>query len=82
MTPQLEKLTAFVCHNGAFQFIRKPFGLCNAGATFQRAMENILNNIDNSMAYIDDVVTFSYDFNGHLAVEKVFKVSKKSQNKT
>jgi len=32
-------LTALTCHSGAWQCVRLPFGLCNAPATFQRAMD-------------------------------------------
>ena len=36
------KKTAFVCHKGCFEYLRMPFGLCNAPASFQRAMDVIL----------------------------------------
>ena len=38
-------LTAFMCHSGAWQCVRLPFGLCNAPATFQRAMDMILAGV-------------------------------------
>ena len=34
--------TTFVCHEGAYRYIRLPFGLSNAPATFQRAIDMIL----------------------------------------
>jgi len=38
-------LTAFTCHSGAWQCVRLPFGLCNAPATFKRAMDMILSGV-------------------------------------
>ena len=43
-----------------------PFGLCNAGATFQRIMEMLLKGIDSSTEYIDDALTHSKTFEEHL----------------
>ena len=53
--------TAFACELGLFEWRRMPFGMCNASATFQRAIARALRNIVNRegsmvMAYIDDIV--------------------------
>jgi len=37
--------TAFTCHCGTYQCTRLPFGLCNAPATFQRAIDMILSGV-------------------------------------
>jgi len=37
--------TAFTCHCGTYQCTRLPFGLCNAPATFQRAIDVILSGV-------------------------------------
>lgn len=34
--------SAFTTYNGLFEFVRMPFGLCNASATFQRVMQRVL----------------------------------------
>jgi len=38
-------LTAFTCHSGAWQCVRLPFGLFDAPAAFQRAMDMILAGV-------------------------------------
>ena len=52
--------TTFRCpgHVGAYEYVVMPFGLKNAGATYQRAMNAIFHDlIGHSMeVYIDDIV--------------------------
>lgn len=80
--PQSRKLTAFICHVGSFEWVNMPFGLCNAGATFQRAMESVLDGLESSTAYIDDILTASETFEGHLAdLERVLQRLRKHKLK-
>ena len=60
--------TAFTCHRGHFQFNRVPFGLTNAPAVFQRAMDGILSPVlgRSALVYIDDIVVFSRSTEEHL----------------
>jgi hypothetical protein len=53
--------TAFICREGMFKFKTMPFGLCNAGATFQRLVDMVLTGVSYEicLAYLDDVVLFS-----------------------
>ena len=37
--------TGFACELGLFKWKRKPFGLCNATATFQRLMAHTLTSV-------------------------------------
>ncbi|CAF4353580.1 unnamed protein product [Rotaria magnacalcarata] len=46
-------LTAFSTSRSHWEFIRMPFGLCNAGATFQRLMNLVLRGF-SWICYIDD----------------------------
>ncbi|CAK9833137.1 Retrovirus-related Pol polyprotein from transposon 297 [Anthophora retusa] len=50
--------TAFVTPAGHYEFRRMPFGLCNAPAVFQRAINKALGNLGNSIAlvYLDDIL--------------------------
>ena len=50
-------LTAFVTHNGLYEWLRIPFGLKNGAATFFRAVRSILQPIRSfADSYVDDMV--------------------------
>ena len=53
--------TTFITHMGTFRHVRMPFGLRNAQATFQRALDIILSGVrwQTSLIYLDDVIVFS-----------------------
>jgi len=53
--------TAIISKFGLFEYNRLPFGLCNAPATFQRAMNNILHNYLGNcvLVYLDDIIIYS-----------------------
>src|SRR6185503_16539208 len=63
--------TAFRCpgHVSLFEWIGMPFGLKNARATYQRAMNYIFHEIIGKIVeiYIDDVVVKSKGYQEHLA---------------
>ncbi|GFV80509.1 hypothetical protein TNCV_2150431 [Trichonephila clavipes] len=63
----LEK-TAFITPEGLYEFKVMPFGLCNAPATFERMMDNLLRNFKWTMClcYLDDIIVFSETFEDHL----------------
>ena len=72
-------ITAFSTEKGLFEFIKMPFGLTGAPATFQRSMNLMLIDLEHAMVYIDDIIVFSENFETHLEdVEKVFKRIKMS----
>ena len=60
--------TAFSSHHGLYQFTRMPFGLRNAPASFQRAIDIILSSVrfKSVMVYLDDIVIFSKTPEEHL----------------
>ena len=53
---------------GIFEYLVMTFGLKNAGATYQRAMNYILHDLIGILVevYIDDVVVKSKTTEGHL----------------
>jgi hypothetical protein len=60
--------TAFITPDGLFEFLVLPFGLCNAPAHFQRAMNKVLAgmNFFFTCVYLDDVIVFSRTFEEHI----------------
>ena len=51
--------TAMVTPLGSFCFRKMPMGLCNAGASFQRFVNEVLGGLTFVFVYIDDVLIFS-----------------------
>ncbi|CAF4446300.1 unnamed protein product, partial [Rotaria sp. Silwood2] len=60
--------TAFSTRDGHFQFKVLPQGLTNGPPTFQRIVNQILgpNRWKHILAYIDDIIIYSQNFNEHL----------------
>jgi len=68
--------TAFTTKQGHFEFLRMPFGLSGAPATFQRMMHCILrhHNWKTCLIYLDDVLIFSNCLKEHYSrVKEVFE---------
>ena len=76
MDPADRKKTAFSTQGGHYEFLRMPFGLKNAPATFQRLMNTVLEGLigKNCMVYLDDIVVFSTSLQEHIeSLDKVFQ---------
>ena len=68
--------SAFVCHEGLYQYIRMPFGMTNAPATFQRTLDIVLSRYKwkTCLVYIDDIIIFSRNGEEHLEhVEEILR---------
>ena len=61
-----------ICHKGLFQWKRMPFGLVNAGATFQRLMDTEFAAYSKFIrCYVDDIIVFSKNEKEHLKHLKI-----------
>ena len=60
--------TAFSVPRGKFEFNLTPYGLCNAGASYQRLMDMCLSGLpaDRVLAHMDDIMILTPDFDTHL----------------
>jgi hypothetical protein len=72
--------TAFITHQGLFQFTVMPFGLQGAPATFQRMMDRLIKGKSEfAAAYLDDLVIFSESWEQHLGhLEQVLECLRKA----
>ncbi|GFX75484.1 retrovirus-related Pol polyprotein from transposon 17.6 [Trichonephila clavipes] len=67
MAEEAKPYTAFVTHHGHYQFCVMPFGMKNAGSTFQKVMDQVLvKHRAYCRSYIDDVAVFSKTWEQHI----------------
>ena len=59
------KKTAIITPFGLFEFLRMPFGLKNAGMTFQRFMDRVMAELPFVLVYLDDILVASADRRSH-----------------
>jgi hypothetical protein len=68
--------TAFSVDNGHYEFVRMPFGLKNAPATFQRVMNSILQGLIGNICYVylDDIIVVGTSLENHIEnLNRVFE---------
>lgn len=58
--------TAITTPFGLWEFVRMPFGLRNAGQSFQRLMDSVLQGLPRVFVYIDDILLASETPEQHL----------------
>ena len=69
MDEESRQYTAFMVGSmGVYEFLRMPYSLCNAPATFQCLMQNCLGelNLTYALIYLDDVIIYSKTEDEHL----------------
>ncbi len=60
--------TAFTTTDGSFQYKKMPFGLVNSGATFNRMMRKLLQDVPKADNFVDDVLVHTGEWENHLSV--------------
>jgi hypothetical protein len=67
--PEDQDKTTFTYNEGLYKFLRMPFGMKNAPATFQRMVDMILAGLTwkSCLVYLDDIIIFSFSFEEHLS---------------
>ena len=60
--------TAFITKYGTYQFVKMPFGLCNAPSTFSRVMNLVLRGLTWNvvLAFLDDILVLGDTFQSHI----------------
>ncbi|XP_068211718.1 uncharacterized protein [Palaemon carinicauda] len=72
LTPESRKYTAFSTNLGLMQYVRLPFGLSTACATYIRLMRQVLKGLSFVVCYFDNILIVSKDWKIHMAdLEKV-----------
>ncbi|XP_072022821.1 uncharacterized protein [Amphiura filiformis] len=66
LTEHAKPLTAFITHDGLYQFTRMAFGLVNSGATFNRIMRKLLRGLQSVDNYIDDILVHTASWEEHI----------------
>ena len=76
MDPSTKFKSAFITHDGIYEFNRMAFGLKNAPMSFQFFISTLMRNLNwkHVLCYIDDILIFSKTFDEHLDhINQVFQ---------
>ena len=79
LTPRARIISAFVTPFGLFQYKVLSFGMCTAPATFQRMITGIVQDLEGTAAYLDDIVVVADTWQIHLTrLQRLFSVLKEA----
>lgn len=80
LTPRAQQVSAFVTPGGLYECLVLPFGMKNAPASFQRAMNTVTAGLNNVVTYIDDLVAFSESWPEHVShLQELFERLQQAQ---
>ena len=65
------KKTASVTPFGKYVYLKVPFGLVQAPSYFQNLMNKVVNGLNFTLAYLDDIIIFSETAEQHLKHIKI-----------
>ena len=68
MSEDAKQLTAFSTPFGHYQYIKMPFGLVNAGATYAKMMRKLLKDLTNVDNFVDDVLEHTENWDIHMMI--------------
>jgi len=69
--------TSFTTHRGQYEFLRMPFGLCNAPATFCRLVDYLFKRLSFVHVFMDDILIASESYEAHRKhVKEVLEILK------
>lgn len=76
------KYTAFVVPDGHYEFVKMPFGLCNAPAVFQKFINAVFKDLIRQhivLVYMDDLIIPSVDIDSGVSrLESVLNTASQS----
>ena len=79
--PKERHKTTFTSYLGTFRYTRRPFGLCNTPATFQRSLDIVLSGVrwQSCLIYLEDVIEFSRTTDEHLRhIDKILTMIRRA----
>ncbi|XP_047478502.1 uncharacterized protein LOC125031660 [Penaeus chinensis] len=66
LTDNAKIISAFITPFGLYNYTVMPFGMCNAPATFQRAINYTIQGLEGVKSYLDDLLVISDSWDVHI----------------